>query len=73
MGLLAWTTRSGLYRCYFCFFLEKEDNNLCIAFLKARLTCHKRGSLCTAAPPLKKIGRGGCTQAIKEVKHSPGT
>ena len=24
----------------FLFFLEKEDNNPCIAFLKARLTCH---------------------------------
>ena len=41
--LLAWTTCSGLNRCYFCFFLEKEDNNPCIAFLKARLTCHQRG------------------------------
>ena len=24
----------------FLFFLEKEDNNPCITFLKARLTCH---------------------------------
>ena len=35
----------------------------------AKMGCYKTLSLCTAAPPLKKIdffdGRGGCTQAIR--------